>query len=398
MSDRTPKLPKYRLYRPKNLGVVRIDGRDHYLGAYDSPESRERYRRLLAEWLTTGHAKPSKVKESPAPKQGLTVGELIVAYWRHAEQYYRGRDGRPTQELENMRDALRPLRELYAHTSADEFGPLALRSLRQEMIRSGLARTTVNARVNRIRRVFRWAVSFELISESVTEKLRTVEGLQRGRSEATDPTEVAPAPIQHVEAALAFMPKPVAAMVRLQLFTGCRTGEVLVMRGSDLTPGVPNWEFRPSSHKNAWRGRQRMIPLGPKATAVVREFLKADLDAYLFSPRDTVGELHSRRSGERKTKRTPSEKARRCQGTPGQGHGRSYDRRTYRQAIVRACRRAGVPDWSPLQLRHTAATMIRAKYGLEAAQVVLGHAKADTTEIYAERDFAKAHAIATEIG
>jgi integrase len=398
MSKRLTKLPKYRLYRPKNLGVVRIDGRDHYLGTHDTPESHERYRRLVAEWLAAGRVAPPTSADAPTPVETLTVGEMIVAYWRHAERYYRGRDGRPTQELNNMRDALNPLRRLYGHTPAGEFGPLALRSVRREMIRAGLARTTVNARINRVRRVFRWAASHELIPGSVTEKLATVEGLRRGRSEARDPEQVSPAPVEHVEAALPFMPRPVAAMVRLQLYTGCRTGEVLAMRGGDLTPGQPNWEYRPASHKNAWRGKDRTIPLGPKAQAIVKGFLKPDLDAFLFSPRDVVAELHARRSQQRRTKRTPSEETRRCQASPGEGHGRRYDRRSYRQAIVRACRKAGVPEWSPLQLRHTAATAIRAKYGLEAAQVILGHAKADTTEIYAERDLARAHAIAAEIG
>jgi hypothetical protein len=51
-----------------------------------------------------------------------------------------------------------------------------------------------------------------------------------------------------------------------------------------------------------------------------------------------------------------------------------------------------------LQLRHTAATAIRARHGLEASQVVLGHAKADVTQLYAERDLSKAHAVMAEIG
>jgi integrase len=51
-----------------------------------------------------------------------------------------------------------------------------------------------------------------------------------------------------------------------------------------------------------------------------------------------------------------------------------------------------------LQLRHTAATAIRARYGLEAAQAVLGHAKPDTTLIYAEKDLAAARAVMAEIG
>jgi hypothetical protein len=50
------RLPKYRHYKPKNLAVVRIDGRDVDLGKYNSPESRERDNQVLAEWLTTGSA------------------------------------------------------------------------------------------------------------------------------------------------------------------------------------------------------------------------------------------------------------------------------------------------------------------------------------------------------
>ena len=74
------------------------------------------------------------------------------------------------------------------------------------------------------------------------------------------------------------------------------------------------------------------------------------------------------------------------------------DMRENHQAIVRACRKAGVPEWTPLQLRHTTATTVRSRFGLEAAQVVLGHAKADVTQIYAERDLAKAHLVMAEIG
>jgi integrase len=54
--------------------------------------------------------------------------------------------------------------------------------------------------------------------------------------------------------------------------------------------------------------------------------------------------------------------------------------------------------WSPNQLRHAAGTEVRRKFGLEAAQVVLGHAKADVTQVYAERDMALAAAIMQKIG
>ena len=54
--------------------------------------------------------------------------------------------------------------------------------------------------------------------------------------------------------------------------------------------------------------------------------------------------------------------------------------------IREACKKAGVPHWSPNQLRHLVGTKIRRELGLEASQVVLGHAHADVTQIYAERN------------
>ena len=41
---------------------------------------------------------------------------------------------------------------------------------------------------------------------------------------------------------------------------------------------------------------------------------------------------------------------------------------------------------------------IQARFGLEAARTVLGHAKADVTQVDAERDLAKAHDVIREIG
>ena len=54
--------------------------------------------------------------------------------------------------------------------------------------------------------------------------------------------------------------------------------------------------------------------------------------------------------------------------------------------------------WNPHQLRHTAATEIRRAFGLEAAQVVLGHSGADVTQIYAERDMNLARQVAMKRG
>ena len=399
MSTRPRKIPSYRLHKPTGQAVVRIDGRDFYLGRHGTEASRERYRRRIAEWLTSGRL-PSDHSADQAAARGtdLTVNELILAYWRHAEQHYRGPDGTPTKELDNLADALRPLRRLYGHTRARAFGPLALRTVRDEMVRSGLCRSTVNARVNRARRLFKWAVSVELLPPPVYQALQAVPGLRLGRSEAPEAEAVRPVPEEHVERTLPFLPAPVRAMVQVQRLTGCRPGEVMVMRAIDLIMTGPVWDYRPASHKNKHRGMDRIIQIGPQAQAVISPFLTPNLEAYLFSPRAYVEAMHRRRAELRKTRRTPSELKRRRHAEPRRVPAERYNRRSYRLAVVRACRRAGVPEWSPLQLRHAAATAIRAKFGVEAAQVVLGHTKVETTQVYAERDLGRAAEIMREIG
>ena len=54
--------------------------------------------------------------------------------------------------------------------------------------------------------------------------------------------------------------------------------------------------------------------------------------------------------------------------------------------------------WHPNQLRHAYASDVRRAHGLEAAQVLLGHAKANITEVYAQRDLTLAAAVAVKIG
>ncbi|MCI0464670.1 MAG: tyrosine-type recombinase/integrase [Gemmataceae bacterium] len=401
MSRRTPS---YCLHRASGQAVVRIDGKDHYLGKYGSPESRAEYDRLIAEWLANGRSLPAATKAG-----GLTVNEVLLQYWHWAEQHYRDADGNPSNELANMKDALRPLRQLFGHTAAGSFTSLDLESLQEHLVRSGrLSRTTINARVNRIRRMFKWAVRKKLIPVTVLQELQTVPGLQRGHCEAPEPEGVKPVPEEHVLATLPFLPAPVRAMVEVQRLTGSRAGEVMVMRAIDLNMSDSIWTYRPHRHKNQHRGLDRVIFIGPRAQAIIRPFLTPNLEAYLFSPRRYVEELHARRSAARTTRRTPSETARQRKARPKRKPAERYNRRSYRVAIVRAVDKANeerarqglplLPRWSPLQLRHTAATVIRSKYDVEASQVVLGHTRVETTQIYAERNLARAAQIMAEIG
>jgi integrase len=306
------RLPKYRHHKPKNLAVVRINGRDVYLGRYDSPESREKYNRVIAEWLTTGEAPAPK----PALDGGLTVNEVLLAFLKHADGYYRRADGSPTGELANFRHAVRPVSRLFGLTPANGIEPKALKTVRQSMVVGGLCRNLVNQRVSKIVRVFKWAVENELVPPSVHHGLKAVSGLRRGRTEARESEPVKPVPDPFVEAVRPHVSRQVWAMIELQRLTGMRPGEVTIMRTRDLNSSGDRWEYTAGRHKSEHHDRARTIPLGRKARAVLRPWLRTDLEAFLFSPREATAEFRARRRENCKTPLTPSQRARKPKRSP----------------------------------------------------------------------------------
>jgi integrase len=125
-----------------------------------------------------------------------------------------------------------------------------------------LARGVVNQRIGRIRRMFKWAVENEMVPPSVLQGLQAVRGLQRGRSPVRETDPVKPVAEEVVLDTLPFMPRPVAAMVQLQLLAGMRPGEAVIMRGIDLDMSSNVWLYHPGSdqgptgqHKTSHHGQ-----------------------------------------------------------------------------------------------------------------------------------------------
>jgi integrase len=410
-------VPAYLRHKPTNLAYVRLpDGAGGrkvvYLGRYDSAESRQEYRRLL-------HTFDASPPESTTWKArgGPTVAEVLLAFLRHAQEHYRRPDGTATSEVLEFKILSRAVRGLYGHTPAAEFGPQALAAVRQQMMTDGLCRRVVNKRVSRIKLVFKWATARELVPAAVYQSLATLTGLQKGRTRARDPDPVGPVDDAVVAATLPYLRSVVAAMVRTQRLTGMRPGEVCRLRPIDVDRTGAVWLYSPAGHKMAHRGRSRVIAIGPRAQAVLAPFWPADPHAHVFSPKLVVESFHAERSAKRVTPRFASHMARNASKRVGARKRQPSDRyptQSYRTAIHRGIDRAnadrarhGVPDgpnlprvptWGPNQLRHAHATEVRKQFGLEAAQVMLGHARADVTEVYAERDAALALRVATEIG
>ena len=113
------RIPSYRKHSSTGQAVVTIGDKDIYLGKHNSAASRLEYNRLIAEYTAAGGNLPS------TKRSDYTIAELLVAYLKHATEYYRHADGTPTSEIHSLRLAMRPLKELYGRTSAADFGPLA---------------------------------------------------------------------------------------------------------------------------------------------------------------------------------------------------------------------------------------------------------------------------------
>ncbi len=378
------QLPRYRKHKASGQAVVSICGKEIYLGRHRSKESKQEYARLIAEFVARDR------QPAPAAKEEITVVELISYYWSHCKRFYQ-HNGKATTEQRGIRDSLKMAKELYGHTPAIAFGPLSLEAVREAMLKKDWSRNTINARIDRIRRMFKWGVAKEMIPASVYQALATMESLKKGRTTARESSGVEPVADATVQQTLPYLSQTVADMVRFQRLTGARPGEVCQLRPCDVDRSNEVWQYRPATHKTQWRGKERTIFIGPKAQAVLSPYLLRECESYCFVPEET----ERRRQAERRNK-----------GTQRKGHGRwrrrfnpHYASTSYWSAVARACQQAGVPRWSPNQLRHTAATEIRKECGsLEDARVVLGHSKTSTTEGYAERDMEKAKATMLKMG
>jgi integrase len=389
--------PTLRLHRPSRQGVVTLCGCDHYLGHWPvgtktpPPEVRDAYDALIAEWLANGRQLASRGST-------LTIAELILTFWeRHVVVHYRHPNGSPTSEQENYKLSLRPLRRLFGKLHAAEFSPLKLKAVRQSLVDTSISRGVINQRVGRIKRLFKWAVAEELVPETVYRGLLAVEGLKVGRSEARETERITPVPDEHVEAVLPHLPTPVRAMVQIQRLTGMRPGEVALMRACDIDTTAEVWVYKPAHHKTAWRGKERAILIGPRCQEVLCPYLTTDSVGYLFRPVDAREERFNAMRAVRKTSVQPSQMCRKKK-EPKREVPEYYDRHAYAGVVARACKKTGVPHWHPNKLRHSKATEVRAVYGLEGAQVVLGHTRANVTEVYAERNMALAAKVAVETG
>lgn len=396
--SRPKKQPSYLFHKPSGQGYARLNGRTVYLGKYGTDESKARYAEVIAEWLT-GQSSSQFV---------ITLDEIALRYLEFAKGYYR-KHGEPTNEAQSIHAVLRLLIAFAGPQRVCDFTPRRFREFRDWLIeqpdrrfKNGdrkLSRQYVNKSMQKIVRCFKWGVAEGIVSPESWNALKAVDGLRKGRSDAREAPAVKPVADSDIEAVLPFMTPVLRAMVELQRLTGMRSGEVVEVRPKDVTRRIDGvWCYRPSRFKTEHHeDAERVVFLGPKSQQVLQPWLDRDADAFCFSPQESVEWQRQQRRSQRQSKVQPSQQNRSTK-QPQKGPGTKYTTGTYRQAVQYACDKAGVAHWFPHQIRHTSATEIRRKFGLEGAQVTLGHSSANVTQIYAERDLELARQVAAKLG
>lgn len=285
---------------------------------------------------------------APTPR---TISEFCCLAQSWAENYYRC-EGTPTGEAQNIKDALKPLAELAGYESPDSITADLLYDCRQVMLDSGLSRTTINSRLKRIKRVMRWAAQppRRWITAAQVADIDLTDSLKRWRTDAPESPGVAAVEWAQVEATINQAEPWLVVALHLHWWTGMRPAEVVNMRRSELAERDDCMVYSPRLHKTAYMGKTRNVVIGPRGCEILRAWL-------LVSRGDRLFPVHSEQG--------------------------------YYQAIRRAAAKAGVPHWSPNQVRHSYLTRV-GNIDLDGARAQAGHTTTRTTEVYVHRDLSQA--------
>jgi len=392
------------------------EGRRVYLGS-DRARAEREYRARVAK-LASGQP----VVQAPAASpDGLTVAELLLDFVRRVVPDYKD-----SRDRDRIHAAVRNLSAFAGGDLADRFLAQRLIEFRRHLVTNvkrpdgaPISRVYINYQIGIIKWVWMWAAENEYVRSETAFRLKGVRPLRKGKGGA-ERSRVAPVEAWQIDAIVPALSPIVAAMVRLQQWTGCRPGEVCRMRRRDISTSpaesvpIPEtklearasdgvWLYVPESHKNTTRGKARVIAIGRRGQESLAPMLHGcKPDDMIFSPA-TAAEAHLRRHG-RSTEHLASV-----------AHHEAYDRAAYSRAISRAIERVNrermaagclllvgeaglVPHWSPGQIRHTTATAVRGQFGREAAAEYLGHSGLEMIDRYAEQAIDTAVRIAKEMG
>lgn len=163
-------------------------------------------------------------------------------------------------------------------------------------------------------------------------------------------------------------------------------GAIFWAINSPIDSILRGWKYRVKGHKTEHHDRTRIIFIGPEAHKLIAAYLLRASTEACFSPAEVVAkqreERHARRVTPLSCGNRPGIRASKQErkGAARRSPDESYTNNSYRREVHDACDNAFPPAekltgealkrwrsnqrWSPNQLRHTAATEIRKRFGL----------------------------------
>lgn len=405
MARPTNELPvKFsRMKAGKKYWSARFMGREITLGPDGSPQVAQRWASLLHQIAS------SPGRAFPLRGNAVLLPELFAKYLA-SDESPTARDSRRWIEValitltSSDTDAF-PGGPDYTELEASELSAAMFKAWRKWLanVAAGgqqrYTRDSVRKAAAAVVNCYSWGSTEGLVEQGVVAALREVQavpvpGAKLGRKRH-------PVCPDLVAATLPYLGPTAAAAVQILLLTGARPNEVLTLTPSDIiqsgvhrVPGFGQcdldttglWCAVRSQHKNASKGKGRVVWFPEAAQKILLPLLDRPPSAALFSPaEDQIARAEARRRN-RKSKVTPSQVSR-AKPDPARRPGAVWTPHALAKSIAAACRRAGTEKWTPYQLRHTAKNTFTRKYGTEAARLLLGHEKTDTTDLYGGRDY-----------
>jgi integrase len=354
---RKAKWPPQPYPHKSGLDRVRWKGEDYYTGPTGSEESKRNYAALLVRLQAGGE--PPKPAPTPVVTAVVTVADVVARWMEEVAPSY-SQEGR---EARQHVWACRPLLALYGGRPAAGFTALELEAVQLAMAtgtwkegEKGYCTRVVRQRLGRVRRIWRWAERKGHVPRGSWANLATVPPLRPGDPRVRRTTRRKGCSFADLLAVVKCAPRVVGHMLLLCWWSGMRPGEVRVLRASEVDATGPEWVYRPEKHKNAWRGQERAVVLGPRAQAVLGKWMASPgRDGFVFPP-----------SRKRKGGRT------------------HYSCGNFAKAVRKAAAKAGVKGVHAYLCRHSAKDRVTREQGLDAARAFLGQASLQSTAGYGE--------------
>lgn len=329
------------------------------LGAYGSEESIQKYNELVR----------TKTLEVRVELSDVRIAELFSRFisW--------GEDRVDHKDLNRIRQTLKIVFEFQPDITVADFTALHFRKVidkfqeigahpRKRKGRAVWSRAYINRMIQDVKRVFRWGVSWDLVTPDQRERVLSVPTLRKRDTTAPEAPGRVLVTDADVLATLPYMSQTVQDMVLVQRGAAMRTKEICTLRVGDLDKSRSCWcacsgrMENGMSNKTDRFGTKRFVAFSLEETKILRRNCAGKPDtAYVFaSDYERLG----------------------TRGFTTSSYGHAI-----RDAILLAHKDGKkIPFWTSYQLRHAGITAISLSLGHEAAQYAAGHTNPKTTEIY----------------